>query len=1113
MNSYSFREIGRQLVSSKTFLVMRLCLLLLFCSIVQVLAFSTYSQKTTVTLKLKNTPLEVVLNEIEEQTEFRFLYNKEQVNVDRMVDIDVLQKDILNILNELFEGEFVSYSIRDRQIVLSKQNLPQQSTKQISGIITDENGEPIIGANVSVKGTTNGTITDLEGAFSLTNVTTSSLIVITYVGYITQEHPVGNKEVINITLKEDSKLIEEVVVVGYGVQRKVTVTGAITNVGGETLNQSPSQSVSNSLSGRLSGVIASNRSGEPGNDISNILIRGKGTLGATSPLIVIDGVWGRDGFNQLDPNDVETVTVLKDASAAIYGAQAANGVVLVTTKRGESKKPTINYTANIALTQPTRLPEMANSAEYAAVYNDLLNLQGQPDKFSPEEILKFQQGTDPINYPNTDWIEETIKDFSTQHQHSLSLRGGNERVKYYVSGNFSNQNSVVKNGINDYKKFGVRSNIDAKVTDNVKVGLDLSILQSDKTVPGPGSGIIFQSMIRNYPFLIARYPNGMLGAGIERGENPLAMAREDAGYLKTKTNLYQTTFNFDISIPKVEGLGIDGFAAYDVSNEFVKSWYTPWTVYNYDSKTDTYETKLGGSVAKPQLTEEFLYDNRLTLNAKVKYNRTFDKHSLNSFLAVEQTLQKSNNFKAFRKNYLTNVIDQLFAGDEKDQSTDGKAAETARRNLFGRVSYSYSDIYLFDFNFRYDGSSNFPKNRRWGFFPGVSLGWRASEEKFISDNIDAIDNLKLRASWGKMGNDQVDAFQYLSSYTFTGGYYLGANSDPAKGVVRGLSPNPYITWEVANMINLGLDLTLWNGLFGVTADVFKQKRENILTERNASIPLYTGLKLPDENIGTVENKGFELELSHFNTKMDWQYSITGNISYSKNKIVDIDEAANAQVWQMRTGHPMGTELYYVDMGIYRSQEEIDSTPHPIGTKVGDLRYKDINGDGEIDNKDRVRLDKTNTPEIVYGLNLSAGNKAFDISMLIQGQARAWQYIYLQSGLQGNTFRDLALNRYTESNPNSKYPHLTSYETEISGYRSTFWLKNAGFIRLKSVEVGYTFPKKLVSQLNIENLRLYISGFNLITLDKLKWFDPEGSSETGAFYPQNRIYNIGLSLTF
>lgn len=1105
----------------RTCRIMKVSLLFFILGVGICISNNSYSQSTKLSLHLNNKTINQIFSEIEKNSEFIFFYQDDIIDIDRKVSVNFNNGTIDEILNEVLDATNNTYFISDRSIyiiketsdkILNEEEVLQQQKKRVTGKVTDKDGEAIIGANIMEKGTTNGTISELDGSFSL-NIEPDAVLQITYIGYMGQDINTSGKTTFNIVLQEDTKLIDEVVVVGYGVQRKVTLTGSVSNVDGEKLVESPAISVSNSLAGRLSGIFANNRSGEPGANISNILIRGRSTLGSTSPLFVIDGVWGRSGYNQLDPNEIESITVLKDASAAIYGAQAANGVILITTKRGvDGKKPTFNYTMNYALSQPTRWPEMSNAAEYAQVFNEMLNREGQPDRFSKEEIAKFGDGSDPINYPDTDWPAETFKTFSTQQQHNLSLQGGSNRVKYYMSGSYSNQNSIVKNGIHDYTIIGLRSNIDATVTDNITLSMDLSMNQSDRTRPNQSSSKIFGTTMYNFPWLVAYYPNGLPGPGLERGENPVAMATDDGGYRKSRYSMYHTTFRFDVKIPWVKGLGIDGFAAWDRNNTFNKNWLKPWTVYNYNAITDTYEPKLGGALTKPQLSEESIYLNRLMLNSKLKYDRQFGNHSVNSFVAFEQLSQKQDRFSALRRNYMSESIDELFAGDEQNQVANGTASELARRTFLGRFSYGYMDRYLIDFNFRFDGSSIFPKDRRWGFFPGVSLGWRVSEEEFIKDISPDINNLKIRASWGQMGNDAVSAFQFLSTYTFTSGYFLGSGSDPVKGITHGVSPNPNITWEVQNTYNVGMDLNMWDGLFGLTADFFKQRRNNILTARNASIPNYTGLSLPNENIGIVENKGFEVELSHFNKKGDWQYGITGNFSLAKNKIIDIDEAAAAQPWQRKTGLQMGTSLYYISDGIYRTQEEIDNSPHPTGTRVGDLKYKDYDNDGKISAADRVRLNKTNIPEIIYGVNFSLSYKNLDMSMLLQGQGRAWQYLYTESGMFRNTLHDIAANRYTESNPNSKYPQLAS-QGGISGYQSTFWLKDASFLRLKNLEIGYTLPETILSKVKMEKLRVYANGFNLLILyDHIKWFDPEATS-MAAFYPQNRIINFGLNLTF
>jgi TonB-linked SusC/RagA family outer membrane protein len=625
-----------------------------------------------------------------------------------------------------------------------------------------------------------------------------------------------------------------------------------------------------------------------------------------------------------------------------------------------------------------------------------------------------------------------------------------------------------------------------------------------------GVGSIFQTVWRNYPFLPVYHPNGTPAPGIERGENPVIMASDAAGYDSQKNNMYQTMASFEVKIPWVEGLAADGFVAHDRNYNPAKLFRKPWEIYDRDPVKDTYTKRLGGTVNQPTLRESFASSTRTTLNLRAKYDKTWQRHSLSTFIAYEQTETVGNDFWAFRRSYLSSAVDQLYAGGVADKDNSGTAFETARRNFFGRVNYNFQEKYLIDFNFRYDGSQNFPDDGRYGFFPGVSAGWRLSEENFIKNNLTFVDNLKLRMSYGKMGNDQVDAFQYLSTYSFGDGFYF---ADPVTQLNRGLTPNPGITWEVARTTNLGLEATLWNGLLGVEFDIFKTRRNNILTARNASVPAYTGLNLPTENIGIVENKGLELQLSHQKRIGNIGYRLGANMSFSKNKIIDIDEPANQQAWQMRTGAPMGTSLYYDAIGIYRTQGEIDNSAHPVGTKVGDLQYRDVNNDKLIDAKDRIRTEYTNIPQMSFGFTAGASYKNFSLNALFQGQARVNQYIFLQSGLQGNTLQEMADNRYVPGSMDSKYPILPTYEAEVSGYRSTFWLKDASFLRLKSLEIGYDVPSTILSKVKVSSLRIYLNGSNLFTWDKLKYFDPEGSSETGGFYPQEKIFNLGLNLSF
>ena len=984
----------------------------------------------------------------------------------------------------------------------------------VNGTVKDPQGGALIGVNVKVKDAPTGVNTNAEGKFSLAVKSVNDILVFSYIGFVTQEITIGNRTIMDVVLMPNLTELEEVVVVGYGTQSKRTITGSIVEVKGDILERSPTVSITNSLGGRLPGVTALNRSGEPGSDVAQLLIRGKSTLGSTSPLVVIDGVAGRGGLDQISSRDIESISVLKDASAAIYGSRAANGVILITTKRGLSGKPMLNYTFNQGMSQPTRIPEYADAATLAEFQNQQLVEQNQLPKFTDAAIAKFRDGSDPLNYPNTNWRKAVMKDHTLQSQHNLSIGGGTtDAFKYYVSGSYSNQDGIFRNGLNNSKTVGLRSNTDSYISKNIRVSLDLATQQTNTDAPQSSASAIVESMYRNFPYLVDVYPNGLYGTGFSANENPLLMATGATGYNNSKTNRYQTKASIDINIPQVKGLGVDGFIAYDKTQIDGKTFQKPYTTYSYDVATSTYAPNTAGGVTSPQLSQQFNFASTLILNAKIKYSKTLaGEHRINSFVAVEQTEDQSNNFSAARKNYLTAEVDQLFAGGETDQVTGGSASEFARRNYFGRVGYQYKEKYLVDFTLRYDGSSAFPKDNRWGLFPGVSVGWIVSDEAFLKNSLSFVNNLKLRGSWGKMGNDAIAAFQYLASYTFTPGYIFGQTKALVKGMAPGVAPNPNITWEVANTTNVGLDAQLWNGLLGVNIDVFKSKRTNILTKRSASTPSFTGVSLPLENIGIVDNEGFELQLTHSRKTRNVLYSIGGNISYARNTVVDIDEAATVVDWQRQTGHVMGSTTYYINKGIYRTQAAIDASPHPAATRIGDLQYEDINLDGKIDSKDQVRLDRTNTPEKFFGINASVGYKNLDLNILLQGQADAWQYYFIPQGLFGNVLVEMANNRPTATNTNSKYPNLNYDEAQVSALRSDFWLRDASFIRLKNVELGYKLPKTMTDKIGINGLRVYMNGFNLLTIDKMKWFDPEGVEGRGANYPQSKIYNIGLNMT-
>lgn len=990
---------------------------------------------------------------------------------------------------------------------------PIQQARSITGTIKSNHGETLPGVSILLKGTSTGTVSDVDGNFTLNVPSGDATLVVSSIGYISQEIALDGRTTIDVTLEEDIQSLEEVVVVGYGTQRKATLTGSVTTVTPEKVKSNPAVNLTNSLAGLLPGLTALNRSGEPGEDNAELLIRGRSTTGNNSPLVVVDGVQSPPGWERINSNDIESISILKDASAAIYGARAANGVILITTKRGTSGKPTINYVFNQGINQPTRLPELASSALFAGYVNEMLIKDGQDPRYTQQEIELFRNGTDP-NYPNTNWYKEVLKEYSLQSMHHLSLRGGSEKVRYSLSGSYSNQNSIFEKGIHEFNGYTVRSNVDAEVTKNISVNVDLNLGLDDRIQPGSENP---WGWLMAIPMMPVYYTNGFPSAGIEQGLNPAVMVTDASGNHNTKSKRVITNIGFDAKIPQVKGLGVDGFVVFSNEDVLDKEWRTPWTVYNYDKTNDEYLPLRGGRITAPELTQSTESSSSTFFNLRLTYENQFDDHYINSFIGAEQTKGAFSYYSAFRRNYLSATLPELFAGDPDTQQNDGGSSENARQSLIGRLSYNFKEKYMVDFNARYDGSHVFPAGKRFGFFPGVSVAWVLSEE-FLQDN-NAINDLKLRASVGKMGNDRISPYQFMAAYNLNSlGYHFGLPTTSSLGIVPGVTPNPNITWEVATAQNVGVDAMFWNGGLGVSLDLFKQKRENILARRDLEIPDYTNLQLPVENIGIVENKGIELALSHRKRvagQGGFEYSVSGNIAYARNNVIDISEAGDVPAYQKAEGRILGAGLFYEALGIFRTQQEVDESPVYPGTKVGHLKYKDVNEDGVISSADMVRMDKSNIPEVTFGLNTSIRYGNFSLYANFAGQSSAWQYYHQNARIAVNGLAELIENRYTEGSMDSKYPILPDLETQTqpSGLRSTFWLQNAAFVRLKTLEVGYTVPSTFLSKLHLSSARIYLNGNNLFTISEIKWFDPEGDNERGSFYPQSRIFNLGVDLSF
>ena len=987
-------------------------------------------------------------------------------------------------------------------------------TNIIKGVVSDANG-PLANVSVIVQGTSKGVNTDNNGKYNIQALKNSTL-VFSSVGFQTQNIKVNNRDEINVVLVSESKSLGEVVIVGYGTAKKATVTGSISSVSGEKLQMAPSINFSNTLVGRLPGLVATTRSGEPGNDDASFRIRGSNTLGNNTPLVVIDGIANRS-MQRLDPADVENVTILKDASAAIYGAEAANGVILVTTKRGKLGKPAVSVNLNHAITQPTVLPKMADAATYAQMLNEMSLYSGGTAAYSPEEIQKFKDGSDPFKYPNTNWISTVFKPSSFQNYGNVSISGGSENLKYYFSLGSNYQDGIYRNSATNYSQSNFRSNIDAKISKDIKLSLDLAGSQENRNYPTRPTSTIFDfAVTRALPNVVAFYGPGLPGSNFEAGDNPAIITTSQTGYDKDKRYYMQSNLKLDINIPWIKGLSLIGNASIDKNFLNQKVWETPWYLYTWDgSSLDANNkpvlTKVKSGYSDPSLFQYMDDGNVSTLNALLNYQTTIsEKHNIKVLLGTEKSVGKLMDFSAYRRYFLSTTLDQLFAGGDLDKDNNGSGSQTARLNYFGRVNYDFMSKYMIEFLFRYDGSYIFPADKRFGFFPGVSAGWQVAKENFWKDHLSFINYFKIRASWGQTGNDRISEYQYLSSMGF-GGIYVFNDDVQAKTLSELRIANPNVTWEVANQSNIGFDGELLNGKLRFSADYFHNLRSNILAFRNASVPTSTGLTLPMENIGKVVNQGYEFQLSYGSKKGDFSYDISINGGYARNEIKFWDETPGVPDYQKSTGHPMNSNLYYQAIGIYKDQASIDGSPHWVGAIPGDIQFKDVNGDGKINGLDEVRDNRSNIPTFTGGFSIDVRYKNFDLSVFLQGASGAVRYDSItHSGAIGNFFEKDAEARWTPDNPDASKPRTWngsgSYWTQQP---NTYWLQSTNYLRLKSVRIGYNLPEKVTGKLGIKDCRVYVSGLNLITLTGLKDFDPESISNIT--YPLNKVFNFGLTV--
>lgn len=1021
-------------------------------------------------------------------------------------------------------------------IPLHAQGTGQQIT--VRGTVVDKLGDTVIGANITERNTANGAITDINGNFTLT-VAANATITVTYIGYQTQHIPVNGRNALSIVLEEDSKTLDEVVVVGYGVQKKISSTAAVSSMKTKDIAQKPVMNITNSLAGRMTGVIAKQNSGEPGQDGASLLIRGKATLGNSNPLVIVDGV--ARSFSQIDPNMIDDITILKDAAAvAPYGMAGANGVILVTTKKGKSGAPVASYNGYVGFQNPTRITDQVNSYEYAIMKNEAAMNAGRPayDAYSREQVEGYRKssygeaGADYDLYPNSNGLRDLVKRNTLMTSHNVQLSGGAEKFQYFASVGYSHQEGMWST--TDYSKYNALINLDIEATKLTKVSLSVSGWHENKNYPAIDAGSIMYQAYRTPPVSAVYYSNGLWGQYVGKS---LIGQTYHSGYDRQRTNQMYTSLAVEQKLPFLEGLSIKGVVNYDPYHDRGKTWATPIPVYTLDASQDPYEYTLGyQGPEKPNLESKASESTNLTYQAMLNYVNTFGKHTVSALAVVEARERKVWNLEAKRLNYAID-LDEINAGskDPADISNGGNSWIERQVGYVYRLGYNYDNRYMAEFSGRYDGHYYFAPNEKFGFFPALSLGWNIGEEKFLKDKVEWIDKLKVRVSYGESGNLAGSAYQYMSDYGFGNG--VNFNGTPTMGMWENLQGNPNITWEKAKKFNVGVEFSVLNNLLSLEADYFYEKRSNMLMEPNALIPAEYGIPLAQVNAGRMHNQGVEFTLNYQQRLgKDFHIGARGTFTYARNILDEVFEtdATYNNPNRRQTGRPSGTMFGLQALGYFSADDfNPDGTlkdgiaQQPWGKVYpGDIRYADLSGpdgvpDGKIDEHDYTVTGYANgQPEIVFGLAPNMSWKGFDFNALFQGAARTsislGETLVMPFFDSGSATKLQYRDHWTPDNPNARYPRLTS-EVTVNNHRqpSSWWVRDATYVRLKSIELGYTLPKSATEYIGISALRVYASGQNLWTWTPhiKEKVDPEAGSANGKYYMQQAVYAFGVNITF
>ncbi|MDR1454971.1 MAG: TonB-dependent receptor [Tannerella sp.] len=1109
-----------------------LCMIAFVC--ISASASVRYSLETKITLNLPHATVKKALEGIRQQTEFSFWYRNEDIDLERPVSVVADRQDVRTVLNQILAAQDLSFAIDDRHIIIYRKSeqaqaqaqelstAEQQQGRRITGTVVDAGGEPVIGANIVEKGVAaNGTVTDVDGNFSLT-VADNAVLQISFIGYVTQEVSLssgdGNKSVA-IRLIEDEKTLEEVVVVGYGTQKKVNLTGAVSSVSSEVLNKRQVGQTSLALQGVAPGVTVTQRNGQPGVDGGDIRIRGVGTLNNSSPLILVDGL--EMGINNLDVNTIESISILKDAaSASIYGSKAANGVILITTKRAQRGAFNISYSSYVAQQTPTNLPEKVNALDHILLLNESKVNSGAGVVYTDEQINQWKTlgSTNRDLYPDTDWQKEVLTGNGFQQNHNLTLTGGTEKLRILASLGYMKQNGIIENV--NYERISLRLNTDILFTEHFSSTLDLFLYNGNRNSIGnyasvstggsSGVGLAFAMMNKLPAVQAVRYSNGLYAEG-QNGDNPVASIHE-GGYYKEMTT--PVSGNISFKWEPVKEFRIQTAFSPSISYPLSRSFIKQVTTYNPDGSV------FSTLPAKSNLTMQSDYNRYLQSRTTANWQKAFASHNIAAMAGFQYESNYSSGFSAFRDEFLFPEYSVLQSGSVENMRNDGWAGENVLLSYFGRINYDFKGKYLLEANIRHDGSSKFAKDRQWGTFPSFSAGWRLSEENFWENVKPAVQNFKIRGSYGLLGNQNISGNYAFSSNIDMSTKYV-SNDQLVDGASILTMNNSDITWETTAMSNIGLDATLLNRI-NLTFNWFYKKTTDILMVLD--VPRTIGLEPTWQNAGAVENKGFELDLSYADKIGDFDFDVSLNLSDVRNKILDLKGINGTGLVTNREGHEINSLYMYRSLGIL-TQDDFDAdgvyrwTRQARPLAPGDLRYANLNDD-DIVNADDLEVLGSTIPRYTFGFNFNGRYRGIDLSLLLQGVGKADGYLGGQAMYpfwSGSTAFEMHRDRWTEENQNTRaaFPRLYFYDSLNNYQASDFYLRSAAYLRLKNLQLGYTLPVVLTKKWLIQNLRFYISGENLLTLTSF-WdgWDPEISpGSSGNYYPQVKTVSAGVDIKF